>query len=124
MDVLGWIWWLLTSLLWLVWSLAWFLLGGWVSTLAQVVVLVLVVMGFKYGWRRAPQELLSRAAGAMRFAWAWIRAKEPPPPAAPVPQRPGRIPSARRRQPGDIQVNISTLMSLLAMAGLGLLALL
>ena len=36
------------------WSIAWLLLGGWVSTLAQILVIVFIVFAFKYGWRRAP----------------------------------------------------------------------
>ncbi len=125
MDALGGIWWLLTGLLGLAWSLAWFLLGGWVSTLAQLVVLVLLVMGFKHGWRRAPQELLARVGSFTRFAWAWLRANEPPPRRPdPAPERRGGTPYARPRQPGDVEINLSTLMSLLTIAGLGLLTLL
>jgi len=129
MDVLGWLWWLLASVVGLVWSLAWFLLGGWVSTLAQIAVIVLVIFGYKYGWRRAPQELLARLGSFGRFAWGWLRAKEMTAPAPsratarPEPQRSrtsGR--SFARRQPGDIRINVSTSLSLLMLAGLWLLA--
>lgn len=125
MDVLGWLWWLLASLLGLVWSLVWFLLGGWVSTLVQIAVIVLVIFGYKYGWRRAPQELLARVGTFGRFAWAWLRSKEyasPPPPtrtAAPSRSR-GRV--FEHRQPGDIRLNVSTCLSLLMLAGLAFLA--
>lgn len=127
MDVLGWLWWLLASLFGLVWSLVWFLLGGWVSTLAQIAVIVLVIFGYKYGWRRAPQELLARAGAFGRFAWGWLRAKEYASPTTP-PKR--TVPDASRsrgrvfdrRQPGDVRLNVSTCLSLLMLAGLTLLA--
>lgn len=119
MDVLGWLWWLVASFAGLLWSVAWFLLGGWVSTLAQIAVLVLVVFGYKYGWRRAPQELLARLGTFGRFSWAWLRAKEPP---TPIPAPSARRRSLDRRQPGDIRINVSTCLTLLMFAGLGLLA--
>lgn len=127
MDVLGWLWWLFASLVGLIWSLAWFLLGGWVSTLAQIAVIVLVVFGYKYGWRRAPSELLSRLGAFGRFAWAWLRSRESPAAAEPALQgRPhGGSPRGRyfdRRQPGDVRLNVSTCLSLLVLAGLALMA--
>jgi hypothetical protein len=117
----------LASLLGLVWSLAWFLLGGWVSTLAQIAVIVLLIFGYKYGWRRAPGELMARAGAFGRFAWAWVRSRELPPAAAPVrrEREACRAPKGRyfdRRQPGDVRLNISTCLSLLALAGLAMLA--
>ena len=78
MDILGWIGWLLWTLLGLAWSVLWFLVGGWVSTLAQIAVVALVIFGYKYGWRRAPQEIATRAVTFGRFAWAWIRSRELP----------------------------------------------
>jgi hypothetical protein len=126
MDVLGWIWWLVASLVGLVWGLVWFLLGGWVSTLAQIAVIVLVVFGMKYGWRRAPAELLARVGTTARFGWAWLRARELPPQRAvaqePTAVRRRRLLRADRRQPGDVRINLSTLLTLLAIVGLGLLA--
>ncbi|MDX2157002.1 MAG: hypothetical protein SFW09_10895 [Hyphomicrobiaceae bacterium] len=124
MDVLGWIWWLLASALGLVWSLIWFLLGGWVSTLAQIAVIVLVVFGMKYGWRRAPNEMLARLGAFSRFGWAWLRSKPPPAtaPQATVARAPHAPRGRPRRQPGDVRINISTLLSLLMIAGLGMLA--
>ncbi|MEZ5817572.1 MAG: hypothetical protein R3D44_10850 [Hyphomicrobiaceae bacterium] len=124
MDVLGWIWWLFASALGLVWSVVWFLLGGWVSTLAQIGVIVLLVFGYKYGWRRAPAELMARTGGFGRFAWGWLRSKESRP-AAPTPTG---SPKARgrqrlnRRQPGDVRINVSTCLTLLMLAGLWLVA--
>ncbi len=124
MDVLGWLWWLVTSLLGLVWTVAWFLLGGWVATLAQIAVLTLIIFGYKYGWRRAPQEVMSRLSTVGRYAWAWIRAREVPR-AAPAQPGPRDLRSAgglRRAQPGDVHINISTMLSVLMLAGLGLMA--
>lgn len=120
MDVLGWVWWLVTSFLGLVWALLWFLLGGWVSTLAQIGVIVLVVFGYKYGWRRAPQELMSRAAMLARFTWAWMRTGEARSATTATPAYRERDPSRdlRRREPGDVQINLSTLLSLLMLLGL------
>lgn len=129
MDVLGWLWWMLASLLGLVWSLAWFLLGGWVATLAQIGVIVLVIFSYKYGWRQAPQELMGRLAGFGRFAWAWLRAKEA---ASPPPRPAGATPGGdrhadarggwRRRQPGDVRINVSTALSVAMLAGLWMLS--
>ncbi len=123
MDVLGWLWWIVSSLFGLVWSLVWFLLGGWVATLAQIGVIVLVIFGYKYGWRQAPQEVLSRVGGIGRYAWAWVRKREIPertaaPPAA---REPRSQRGMRRSQPGDVRINISTMLTLLMLAGLGLM---
>ncbi len=128
MDVLGWIWWMLWSLIGLVWSAVWFLLGGWVATLAQIAVIVLIIFGYRYGWRQAPQEAISRLSTLGRFGWAWLRSKDATtvrpaipegPPAARSPRRRSR---SDRRQPGDIRINISTCLSLLMLAGLWMLA--
>ena len=77
MDILGWLWWAVSSVLGIAWTIVWFLLGGWVSALAQIAVVVLIIFGMKYGWRQAPFEVLSRTKSFGRFAWNWIRAKEP-----------------------------------------------
>lgn len=128
MDVLGWLWWLLASFVGLVWSAVWFLLGGWVSTLAQITVIVLVVFGYKYGWRRAPIELMARMGNFSRFAWGWIRSGDGARPRmaeVSAEQRSSRRRSRRttsRRQPGDIRINVSTCMTLLMLAGLWLVA--
>lgn len=119
MDLLGWIGWLLWQIFGLVWSLVWFLLGGWVSTLAQIAVIALVIFGYKYGWRRAPQEILTRGAGFGRFLWAWVRAKEPGSAAAGQTVR-EVYREIRIKEFGD--VNVSTLLSLLTLGGLGILS--
>jgi hypothetical protein len=120
-DIIGWVWWLLSSLLGLVWTVAWFLLGGWVSTLAQIAVVVLIIFGYKFGWRRAPYEIWSRVGGFARFAWNWIRQREQAqaaPAAARVETR-EVIRTVRFKERGDI--NLSTLLSLLTLLGLLLL---
>ena len=71
MEILGWLWWGIVKVLGIVWSFVWFLLGGWVATLVQLVILIGAVFAMKYGWRRAPQEMWSRAQTVGRFAWAW-----------------------------------------------------
>jgi len=128
MEVLGWLWWLCASLVGLVWSVAWFLLGGWVSTLAQIAVVVLVVFGYKYGWRRAPSELTSRVGNFGRFAWGWIRSGDgslhrPALESTEVarPRRPSHR-NGRRHQPGDVRINVSTCMTLLMLVGIWLAA--
>jgi hypothetical protein len=132
MDVVAWIAWLAWSIVGLVWSLLWFLIGGWVATLAQIGVIVLVIFGYKYGWRRAPHEVVARLGSLLRLGWAWIRTREAGAAATSSargdrPQDQGRRArraglGARRRQPGDVRVNISTLLSLLMIAGLWMLA--
>lgn len=120
MDILGWIWWALTSVVGLFWSIGWFLLGGWVSTLAQIAVLVGIVFFYKYGWQRAPAEIASRVTSVGRFVWGWMRAREPG--AAPASRTEVRevIRTVRVKEVGD--VNISTLLSLIMLAGLTLMA--
>ena len=121
MDILGWIGWLLWTLLGLAWSVLWFLVGGWVSTLAQIAVVALVIFGYKYGWRRAPQEIATRAVTFGRFAWAWIRSRELPASASRAEVR-EVYKTVRVKEAGDI--NLSTLLSLLMLGGLGILGLL
>jgi hypothetical protein len=125
MDFLGWIWWAMTKLVGLVWSIGWFLLGGWVVTLAQIGVIAFVVYGYKYGWRRAPLEIARHARTFGSFIWAWMRSRDMT--AAVAGAKAGRsevrevIRTVRRKEMGD--VNVSTLLSVLALVGLGLVAL-
>ena len=120
MDILSWIWWLLTSAIALIWSIGWFLLGGWVSTIAQIAVVVGIVFFYKYGWQRAPAEIAARVSSIGRFIWAWMRARERGL-ASPVRQDVREvIRTVRVKERGD--VNISTLLSLIVLAGLTLMA--
>ena len=117
MEILSWLWWLVAKLVGLVWSVVWFLLGGWVATLAQIAVIALVIFGYKYGWRQAPQEMLARAGPLGRYLWSWVRTREAgtilprPPSRERLAPRPGRP-----REAGD--VNLSTLLSVVALAGI------
>lgn len=123
MDLLSWVWWLIKIPL----TLIWFLIGGWVSTLQQVAVLVLAVFTWKHGWKRAPAE----AWGAAQTLWGWgkawlLAARGAPAAASGEPRVVTRVRvkevRVRDRRPGDI--NISTLMSLMAMAGVAAMVLL
>ena len=119
MDIAAWLFSILLTALGLIWSLVWFLIGGWVSTLLQIAVLVFAIYGFKYGWRRAPFEIWRRTQTFLRFFWNWIRAREPDPrPGVEVREVIREIPV---REFGDI--NLSTAMSLVALVGTALLGL-
>lgn len=118
MEALGWIASTLLSVASLVLSLVWFLIGGWVSTLLQITVLIFAIYGMKYGWRRAPFEIWRRTRSFGRFFWNWIRARDPD--ARPDVEVREVIREIRVREPGDI--NLSTAMSLAVLAGLALLS--
>jgi hypothetical protein len=127
MDILGWLWWAFLSVLGLVWwllgllwTVVWFLISGWVSTLLQIAILVAVIFFLKYGWQRAPAELWRRGSAFARFAWKWLSARETEGGIAPREVLRERIRIVRVKEFGDI--NISTLLSLLMLAGLALLA--
>lgn len=122
MDILGWLWLGLTTIFGIVWTVLWFLLGGWVVTLVQLGVLAAIIFGYKYGWARAPLEIAHRSRAIGRYLWAWARARDLPPPAKPdrADATATRGRARPRHEPGD--VNVSTLLSLLALGGLGLIA--
>jgi hypothetical protein len=117
MEFLGWLASWLLSLAGLILSLIWFLISGWVSTLLQITVLIFAIYGMKYGWRRAPFEILRRTQTFARFFWNWIRARDPD--ARPDVEVREVIREIRVREFGDI--NLSTAMSLAMLAGLALL---
>ena len=118
MDILAWLWWLVATVLSAVWGLVWFLISGWVSTLLQIAILVFAVYYLKYGWRRAPAEIWRRTIQAGRFFWSWVRAKEPGTVETRIEER-EVIRTVRIKEFGDI--NLSTLLSLLTLVGLGLM---
>lgn len=120
MDILGWIWWALSSLVGLVWSIGWFLLGGWVSTLAQIAVVVGIIFFYKYGWQRAPAEIAARASSMGRFVWGWMRVREPGLAAAGRVEIRDAVRIVRIKETGDI--NVSTLLSVLMFIGLAVIA--
>lgn len=116
MDILSWLLWLLWSVLSVVWSVVWFLISGWVSTLLQIAILVTVIYSLKYGWQRAPYEIWKRTRSFGQFFWNWVRARDPNAgqPAAVETREVVKI--VRAREFGDI--NVSTLMTLLMAGGL------
>lgn len=117
MDILGWLWWAIISVLSLLWSLIWFLISGWVSTLLQIAILIAVIYYFKYGWQRAPVEIWRQTRSFGRFFWNWIRARDPQ--AEPRGAVREIVKVVRVKEFGDI--SLSTLLSLLALGGLLLL---
>jgi hypothetical protein len=54
MEIVTWFLLSLAYVVGLIWSLVWFLVSGWVSTLLQIAVLIAVIYWLKYGWQRAP----------------------------------------------------------------------
>jgi len=117
MEILAWLGWAIVAALGVLWSLVWFLVSGWVSTLLQITLLIATIYFLKYGWRRAPIEIWRRTRSFSHFFGGWIRARE---------LKTGRDVHAREvilvvrtKEFGD--VNISTLLSLLALTGLALL---
>ena len=117
MDILGWLWWGVAKIAGLAWSFAWFLLGGWVSTLLQLVILIGAVFAMKYGWRQAPQEMWNRVRPLGRFAWNWARAREVTAPAA---SQRAEVREAVRvvrvKEPGDMSA--STVLTVAMLAGI------
>ena len=117
MDILGWLWWVASTLLAGIVSLIWFLISGWVSTLLQIALLVIVIYFLKYGWQRAPAEIWRRSRAFSGFFVSWIRARDAGGAERVVVQT---VRVIKVKEFGD--VNISTLLSLLMLAGLVLAA--
>jgi hypothetical protein len=117
MDILGWLWWLVATLFTGILSLIWFLVSGWVSTLLQIAVLVVVIYFLKYGWQRAPAEIWKRSRSFAGFFVSWIRARDQATSGGETTQAPRVV---KVKEFGD--VNISTLLSLLMLVGLILAA--
>ena len=118
MEIVAWLGWALIAVLGFLWSLVWFLISGWVSTLLQIAFLIATIYFLKYGWQRAPAEIWRRTRSFGRFFWSWLRAREPQTsPDVPVREV---VRVVRAKKFGDI--NISTLLSLLMLVGFALLA--
>ncbi len=117
MEIVSWIGWLLAALASWIWSIAWLLVGGWVSTLLQILVIVFLVFAFKYGWRRAPLEMALRVRPVGGWLWRWVTSREPREAyeRSSVPE----VRIVRVKSPGD--VNLSSLLNVIMLAGLGLL---
>jgi hypothetical protein len=123
MDILGWLFWLLKWLLSLAWSLVWLLLGGWVSTAAQILAILAGISVYRFGWRRAPVEVWGQLSGFVRFASNWMRGRDALAGRAPAPREtagPERVRITRVKEAGDI--NLSTALSVVTLAGLCMLA--
>ncbi len=121
MDVLTWLLWLVLQIVSFAWSLVWFLIGGWVATLVQIVILVGAVFAMKFGWRRAPYEMASRFRTFARFTWNWARAREGAEPAKPRIETREVIRVVRVKEMGD--VNLSSLLNVVMLAGIAAIAL-
>lgn len=121
--LMGWLWWLITILM----GFLWLLVGGWVSTLLQIVVLALGFFVWRHGWRQAPNELWRQAMALYRFLSGAMRASAAMESArAPEPRRPSPEPAVvapPRRQFGDVTINISSALSALVFVGLAAAAL-
>lgn len=136
MDILSWTGWLIWSLLALLWSVVWLLLGGWISTFAQIVVVVMAIYVYRYGWRNAAGELFRQGRAVWRFASGAMRASEALAEAdsdrkrdavkASAAHRDGRrsILPPGPRHAGDVTINLSTALTIAAMTGLLWLSLL
>jgi hypothetical protein len=120
LDILAWLWWAIASVLSIMWSLLWFLLGGWVSTLAQIAVLVGIVFFYKYGWQRAPAEIAARLSTLARFVWGWMRQRETAAQGSPRVDVREVVRTVRVKEAGDI--NVSSLLNVLVFLGLAALA--
>jgi hypothetical protein len=117
MEIVAWLGLAVATVLGVLWSLMWFLISGWVSTLLQIVVLIATIYFFKYGWQRAPAQIWSRTRSFGRFFWRWLRAREPQ--TSPDVDVREVVRVVKAKEFGDI--NISTLLSLLMLVGLALL---
>ncbi|MDO9384824.1 MAG: hypothetical protein Q7T86_18410 [Hyphomicrobiaceae bacterium] len=120
MDILSWLLWLVLSALGIIWTVVWFLISGWVSTLLQIAILVIVIYSLKYGWQRAPHEIWKRSSSFGRFFWNWVRARDPNSDRPAVETR-EVIRVVRGRDFGD--VNASTLLTVAMLGGLIVLGL-
>lgn len=117
MEILAWLGWAVVAVLGILWSLVWFLISGWVSTLLQIAVLIATIYFLKYGWQRAPAEILRRTRSFGRFFWSWLRAREPQTNSDVHVREVVRV--IRTKEFGDI--NISTMLSLMMLVGLALI---
>ncbi len=116
-TLLGVVLWILSA----IWSLIWLLIGGWVSTALQIIVLVLAYYAYRYGWRRAPLEAWRGVRAIGRWGWNALRGVET---MAGGPERERVrevqvIREIRVKEFGD--VNLSSLMNVSMLAGLILL---
>ena len=117
MDILAWFWSLLVAVFGLLWSLIWFLIGGWVSTLLQIVVFVGGIFILRYGWRRGPLEFWQRVQSVAVMGFSWLRGRDLLGGSRVEVRQVVRV--VRTKEFGDI--NLSTLLTLIMIGGLALL---
>ncbi len=118
-TLLGVVWWIISA----IWSLIWLLIGGWVSTALQIIVLVLAYYAYRYGWRRAPLEAWRGVRAIGRWGWSWLRGVEA---MSGGPERENVrevevVREVRIKEFGD--VNLSSLMNVSMLVGLMLVGL-
>ncbi|MCB1513450.1 MAG: hypothetical protein H6876_10235 [Hyphomicrobiaceae bacterium] len=118
---------LLSVLLWIVsmlWSIVWLLIGGWVSTALQIVVVVLGYYAYRYGWRRAPQEAWRGTRAIARWGWNWFRGVEAMAGGGErVQERVREVEVVREIRVKDFgDINLSSLMNVTMVTGLIILA--
>jgi hypothetical protein len=117
-TLLGALWWIIKA----VWGLVWLLIGGWVSAALQIVVLVLAVFAYKYGWRRAPYEAWRGVKTVGRWGWAWLRGAQAL--SAGGEPRVREVEVIRKVHVKDFgDVNVSTLLNVMMLVGLALMGL-
>ena len=116
MDIVAWLGWAILAILGALWSIVWFLISGWVSTLLQIALLVAVIYFLKYGGQRAPAEIWRRTSSVAHFFLGWVR-REPHTSGSIEVREVVRV--VNTKEFGDI--NVSTLLSRLTLIGLVLL---
>ena len=110
------LWWFVSAL----WGVVWLLIGGWVSAALQIVVLVLAVFAYRYGWREAPHRAWRGARALGRWGWTWLRGAEAMAGGEPQVREVEVIREIRVKEFGD--VNLSSLLNVALLLGLMLLA--
>jgi len=86
-EILGLVWWLFSYVLWLVWSLAWFIIRDLISTLVWAGLVAWIVLALRY--RSAVQgsmAMVRYARAGVGYVWRWARG------------RPGDAPVAVKRE--------------------------
>jgi len=75
-EILGLVWWLFSYVLWLVWSLAWFIIRDLISTLIWAGLVAWVVLALRY--RSAVQgsmAMVRYARAGVGYVWRWARGR-------------------------------------------------
>ncbi len=75
-EILGLVWWLFSYALWLVWSLAWFIIRDLISTLVWAGLVAWIVLALRY--RSAVQgsmAMVRYARAGVGYVWRWVRGR-------------------------------------------------